>query len=151
MLFRSVNYPERLTWETLASARAAGAVTLNHCRALEFVKRNGVVTGARVQDLIEGGEATVEAALTVNASGPWLDETLRGLGTPALLSPTRGSHLALRPFPGAPSEAVYFEAHSDGRPVFAIPWNGLYLVGTDRKSTRLNSSHIQKSRMPSSA
>ena len=27
----------------------------------------------------------------------------------------------------------------------------LHLSGTDRKSTRLNSSHIQKSRMPSSA
>ena len=31
-------------------------------------------------------------------------------------------------------------------------WRNLYVyVGTDRKSTRLNSSHIQKSRMPSSA
>ena len=29
-------------------------------------------------------------------------------------------------------------------------WNGVF-VGLDRKSTRLNSSHIQKSRMPSSA
>ena len=27
----------------------------------------------------------------------------------------------------------------------------MYIVSTDRKSTRLNSSHIQKSRMPSSA
>ena len=31
--------------------------------------------------------------------------------------------------------------------VFVNPWSGF----TDRKSTRLNSSHIQKSRMPSSA
>ena len=31
-----------------------------------------------------------------------------------------------------------------------MPFAG-YLVTTDRKSTRLNSSHIQKSRMPSSA
>ena len=30
-------------------------------------------------------------------------------------------------------------------------WNAEYLIQLDRKSTRLNSSHIQKSRMPSSA
>ena len=30
-------------------------------------------------------------------------------------------------------------------------WKGMFKANTDRKSTRLNSSHIQKSRMPSSA
>ena len=30
-------------------------------------------------------------------------------------------------------------------------WNAAYVQPSDRKSTRLNSSHIQKSRMPSSA
>ena len=36
---------------------------------------------------------------------------------------------------------------------FWIPGTNIYDLGcsTDRKSTRLNSSHIQKSRMPSSA
>ena len=34
--------------------------------------------------------------------------------------------------------------------VFPLP-PGSHVVGRDRKSTRLNSSHIQKSRMPSSA
>ena len=36
---------------------------------------------------------------------------------------------------------------------FTLTMNGKALIGTigDRKSTRLNSSHIQKSRMPSSA
>ena len=40
----------------------------------------------------------------------------------------------------------------DGR-TLAVPlvWYPRLLHGTDRKSTRLNSSHIQKSRMPSSA
>ena len=36
-------------------------------------------------------------------------------------------------------------------PQFADSKLGKYLLNTDRKSTRLNSSHIQKSRMPSSA
>ena len=52
-----------------------------------------------------------------------------GLGTPTLVA----NHL--------PSDAgVIF--HTE---------NGAFGFGGDRKSTRLNSSHIQKSRMPSSA
>ena len=33
----------------------------------------------------------------------------------------------------------------------SLIYGSIALMGTDRKSTRLNSSHIQKSRMPSSA
>jgi glycerol-3-phosphate dehydrogenase len=126
-----VTYAERLAWEAIAAARAAGAVTLNHCRMLEFALRDSRVTGARVRDLLDGRETTVEAQLTVNACGPWLDETLASVRRGhAFLSATRGTHLALRPFEGCPSEAIYFEAKSDRRPVFVVPWNGLYLVGT---------------------
>ena len=49
---------------------------------------------------------------------------------------------------GAPSvDTALFEA---GVPVFGICY-GFQAMAQDRKSTRLNSSHIQKSRMPSSA
>ena len=40
---------------------------------------------------------------------------------------------------------------SVGMLVYLIPGQGDSTVSGDRKSTRLNSSHIQKSRMPSSA
>lgn len=128
-----VNYPERLTVDTIAAARQAGAVALNHCEVLEFVIRDGRVTGTRVRDTVGGEETTVDALLTVNASGPWVNDFDALLGirrkTP-LLMPTRGSHLVVGPFEGAPGQAIYFEARSDRRPVFIIPWNGLYLIGT---------------------
>ena len=50
--------------------------------------------------------------------------------TGALIGGTKGSHLVVEPFPGAPREAVYAEAVGDGRPYFVVPWNGLYLIGT---------------------
>ncbi|MDX1563692.1 MAG: FAD-dependent oxidoreductase, partial [Gammaproteobacteria bacterium] len=43
---------------------------------------------------------------------------------------TKGSHLIAERFTGAPDDALYAEAASDGRPFFIIPWNGLYLIGT---------------------
>ena len=36
-------------------------------------------------------------------------------------------------------------------PVFVASANGAHFVDLDRKSTRLNSSHVSESRMPSSA
>jgi glycerol-3-phosphate dehydrogenase len=47
-----------------------------------------------------------------------------------LLGGTKGSHLIVAPFPGAPDSAVYIEAEQDHRPIFIIPWNGNYLIGT---------------------
>ena len=45
---------------------------------------------------------------------------------------------------------VFAEAESDG--IVQISWGGAeYPSGSDRKSTRLNSSHTDISRMPSSA
>ena len=55
--------------------------------------------------------------------------------------------------------AAELQKRSTGRTIYVLdePTTGLHfedvnkLLGVDRKSTRLNSSHIQKSRMPSSA
>ncbi|MEO0686768.1 MAG: FAD-dependent oxidoreductase, partial [Cyanobacteria bacterium J06649_11] len=43
---------------------------------------------------------------------------------------TKGSHIIVEEFPGAPGSTLYVEAKSDGRPFFIIPWLGKYLIGT---------------------
>ena len=53
---------------------------------------------------------------------------------PRLIGGTKGSHLIVPRFAGAPDTAIYIEAKTDQRPFFVIPWNGNYLVGTtDRR------------------
>jgi glycerol-3-phosphate dehydrogenase len=47
-----------------------------------------------------------------------------------MIGGTKGSHLVVDPFPGAPETALYVEAQEDGRPYFIVPWNGRYLIGT---------------------
>jgi glycerol-3-phosphate dehydrogenase len=68
----------------------------------------------------------------INASGPWVDQVLEpnGLDQPRLIGGTKGSHLIVAPFAGAPSSAIYLEARTDSRPFFVIPWNNNYLIGT---------------------
>ena len=57
--------------------------------------------------------------------------------------------------PTPPAERVTAALGNPARlgilPAFPFGWRGSGLEVGDRKSTRLNSSHIQKSRMPSSA
>jgi glycerol-3-phosphate dehydrogenase len=60
-----------------------------------------------------------------------VDEILTGLeGGPRLIGGTKGSHFVVDPFPGAPSDALYYEARSDGRPMMVLPWRGQYMIGS---------------------
>ena len=61
--------------------------------------------------------------LVVNAAGPWVDEVLDlPAATTARSGPTKGSHLVVDPFPGAPDTCIFFESPEDERPMFVLPW-----------------------------
>ncbi|HZV75642.1 MAG TPA: glycerol-3-phosphate dehydrogenase [Conexibacter sp.] len=128
-------YPERLALENALAARRLGAVVLPYMRVTALERgAPDRITGVALHDELHGTEHLARGALVVNATGPWVDELL-GMGslpTPPkpLIGGTKGSHLVVEPFPGAPREAVYAEAVEDGRPYFVVPWNGLYLIGT---------------------
>jgi glycerol-3-phosphate dehydrogenase len=131
-------YPERLALENALDARRMGAVVLPYMRVTGLETAGGApprVTGVALRDELHGDEHRARGALVVNAAGPWVDAVLAsGPNAPAPSSPliggTKGSHLVVAPFPGAPREAVYSEALEDGRPYFVVPWSGRYLIGT---------------------
>jgi len=127
-----VEYPERLTLETAISAREHGATVLTYCRVDRILLEASNVRGVEFTDVLTGRRHQARAAVTINVTGPWVDEVLRRTGQPVkqFVSPTKGSHLIVEPFPGAPRHALYVEASRDGRPFFIVPWTGLYLVGT---------------------
>ena len=126
-----VQFPERLVAANVRAASECGAEVRLHTRVTSFAVDDGKVS--RVEFISEddqGGFA--EAAIVVNAAGPWIDLVLEQapVESPKLIGGTKGSHIIVPPFPSAPANAIYLEARSDGRPVFIIPWNKLYLIGT---------------------
>lgn len=126
-------YAERLAVENAISARDHGAVVLNYAKVDRLIMEGGNVTGVEFSDELNGGKYKVYAPVTVNVAGPWVDEVLDGLedrSEDQMIGGTKGSHLVVDPFPGAPETALYVEAESDGRPYFIVPWNGRYLIGT---------------------
>ncbi|MEN3328497.1 MAG: glycerol-3-phosphate dehydrogenase [Acidobacteriota bacterium] len=114
-----VEFPERLVLANVESAREFGAEVLTHTR----------VTGLTASS-VEFGDRFAEASVVINAAGPWIDLVLASVNSPKLISGTKGCHIVVPVFAGAPANAIYLEARSDGRPIFIIPWNKLYLIGT---------------------
>jgi glycerol-3-phosphate dehydrogenase len=142
-----VEYAERVAVENAISAREYGATVLTYAEVKRLLfEESGDggpphVTGVEFEDRLGSRTYTAHAPVTVNVAGPWVDRVLSGAssfgidesqeGEPdQMIGGTKGSHLIVDPFPGAPRDALYVEARRDGRPYFIVPWNGRYLIGT---------------------
>lgn len=126
-----VELAERLCVEISLAAKAAGATVLTHASVDRLDVRNGTVAGVEITDKLTGQLYRAPTSLVLNTAGPWVDEVLSGLeNEPRLIGGTKGSHFVVDPFPGAPSDALYYEARSDGRPMMVLPWRGQYMIGS---------------------
>ena len=127
-----IEYAERLVLENALSAFQHGATIQTYARVDNFIVEDSSVLGVEFTDLLGGSAGSARAPLIVNVAGPWVDEVLAGThySRDRLICGTKGSHLVVDEFPGAPDEALYVEAQADGRPFFIIPWNNAYLIGT---------------------
>jgi glycerol-3-phosphate dehydrogenase len=127
-----VAYAERLVLENLLAARSAGAKVLTYSQVTAIEHDAGQITGLSYRDTLTGQTATIRPRTIVNASGPWVDDVLATTDRKCkrFIGGTKGSHIVVSRFAGAPREAFYVEAAADGRPFFILPWNGLFLIGT---------------------
>jgi len=143
-----VEYAERVAVENAISAREHGTTVLTYAEVNRLLFEEGTngglqrASGVEFEDRLGGGTHTAHAPITVNVAGPWVDRVLSGSfgvdeapagedGEPEqMIGGTKGSHIVVDPFPGAPRDALYVEARRDGRPYFIVPWNGRYLIGT---------------------
>ncbi len=124
---------ERLIVEIAVDAQAAGAVIATHVRVDAPLVENGRVTGVAVTDRLTGESFDVRGSVVYNVAGAAIDRVVAVPSLPAqprLNGGTKGSHLIVDPFPGAPTDVVYYESRSDGRLVLIIPWRGRYMIGT---------------------
>ncbi len=128
-----VEFAERLITEIAVDAVTAGAVVATKVRVDAPLIENGRVTGVQCTDRLSGETFEVRAELVYNVAGPWIDKVLTDPsvpGQPRLNGGTKGSHLIVDRFPGAPSDVIYYESRLDGRLVLIIPWAGRYMIGT---------------------
>ncbi|MEM6254753.1 MAG: glycerol-3-phosphate dehydrogenase/oxidase [Cyanobacteria bacterium P01_D01_bin.156] len=137
-----VEYAERLCLELVLSAQEAGASMLSYVTVAQLQRSGNRITSLLCRDSETGEAFTVrghEQAVVINTAGPWVDQVCRSgiegnapapVGKTRKIGGTRGSHIIVDKFPGAPDEALYVEALTDGRPFFILPWLGMCLIGT---------------------
>lgn len=126
-----VEFAERLVLENALSGVEHGATVQTYTRLQNFVVNADKISAVELVNEITGEAHSATARMFINAAGPWVDDVLeKGANSKPLIGGTKGSHIVVGPFAGAPATALYVEAKRDGRPFFIIPWNEKYLVGT---------------------
>lgn len=126
-----VPWTERLCIELAVSASDNGCLFFTRSEVIGLVSDGRRVTGVRYRDNESGTEHEVKTRTVVNAAGPWVDSVLDTVKKHRnLVGPTKGSHLVVDPFDGAPDTCIFFEARADKRPMFVLPWAGRYMLGT---------------------
>ncbi|MEP6741975.1 MAG: glycerol-3-phosphate dehydrogenase [bacterium] len=127
-----VEFAERLVLENVLAAVDYGATVVTYAQVENFIVERGLVQAVEFTRVLDGESCSASADVIINAAGPWVDELLdKSGGNPQrLIGGTKGSHVIVAAFSGAPATALYVEGRTDGRPFFIIPWNGQYLIGT---------------------
>ncbi|MHB8765865.1 MAG: glycerol-3-phosphate dehydrogenase/oxidase, partial [Deferrisomatales bacterium] len=120
--------PERLVFENVFSAREYGAYCLNYH---EVTRLEDTPDGfsLHVTDRLDGSAHRYHARVVANAAGPWAD-LLGARYRPGLapkVRPTKGAHIAVDL---DLDHAIFTSSPRDGRMFFAVPLEGLTLVGT---------------------
>ncbi len=126
-----VSFAERLVLENILDACAHGVDARNYATVSKISARRDDLHEVDFETA-DGIAGSARASVVVNAAGPWVDYVLAGgpVEQPKYMGGTKGSHIIVGEFPGAPADAFYVEAQSDGRPFFILPWNGQVLIGT---------------------
>ncbi|MHB8178509.1 MAG: glycerol-3-phosphate dehydrogenase/oxidase [Vulcanimicrobiaceae bacterium] len=135
----------RLVLQLLREAEHHGGIAMNYVDAIHLLRRDDTVVGAVAIDLEGGGECSVSAKVTINATGVSADALRGELGERPKLRPLRGSHLLIAHARLPVGRAIAFSHPRDARPVFAYPWLGMTLVGTtdlDHRETLRNEPQI---------
>ena len=127
-----ITFAERLVLENLLAARSAGAEILTYNKVTQIDINDGEINWLECVDVHTQQLRRIKTNFVINAAGPWVDSVLSTAvdDSRRLVGGTKGSHIIVSQFDGAPRDAFYVEATSDGRPFFIIPWNDQYLIGT---------------------
>ncbi|MGD0061256.1 MAG: glycerol-3-phosphate dehydrogenase/oxidase [Verrucomicrobiia bacterium] len=108
-----------------------GASCINYCTLTGLITREDRIVAARVRDEVGSCMCEISARVFVNAAGPWVEQVC-GLtpfdASAVRLSPAKGVHLVVPRL--TRQHAIAFQARSDHRILFVIPWGGSSLVGT---------------------
>lgn len=114
------------------SAEEAGAVVVNYAAVTDFVHEGKRITKAIVVDQLTNEQVAIEAKVFLNCTGPYADaiRVLANADIDRRIRPSKGVHIVLPRETLNSNYAILIPKTSDGRVVFAIPFENNVFVGT---------------------
>lgn len=136
-----IHNTERLVMAMLRTAERAGARIANYAEVTKLLVEDGAVTGVEAVDRQSGDRFAVRARLIINASGPWINRTLRLSGAldKSYVAGSKAFSLLTRSLSDThvlsfSTRAMYEDKKAlvdKGASIqFAIPWRGHSLIGS---------------------
>lgn len=138
-LYNSVLYydgqmdDQRLNISIIQTAAENGAVCINHCKAVAFIKNeNGRLHQLQAEDTLTGETFLINAKVFINACGPFAD-AVRMMANDRVkprIRVSRGVHLLLPKSMMPSATGLLIPETEDGRVIFVLPYGNYLLAGT---------------------
>jgi glycerol-3-phosphate dehydrogenase len=128
LIDEAVTHDARLALATARAASRAGAIALNHVRAVAIQHTRGRYEVV-LEDELTKVRLTARCRALVNAAGPWVDSVrrLENPSAPPLIRLSKGVHAVLPLAAEWHAGVALFDA---SRTAVAIPWQGMLLIGS---------------------
>lgn len=140
----------RLALSIAQTCDEMGGCLLNYMQVTGLSKaESGQVNGVQVKDNLTKEQYDIQAKMVVNATGVFADKILQmdQPDAPKSIQPSQGIHLVLdQSFLGG-KDALMIPKTSDGRVLFAVPWQDKLVVGTTdtlREKAKLEPEALSK-------
>ena len=135
----------RMAISLAQTAEDHNAVLINYMEAIDLIKKNNTISGIKVRDSTNKIIYKIKAKVIINATGVFSDSIMRMDDKKSLkmIQPSQGVHIVLESKFHNSKHAIMVPHTSDGRVLFAVPWNGYVILGTtDTKVNKAKSEPI---------
>ncbi len=136
LYFDALTNDSRLVIEVIKAAHDRGAAIMNYTRVDGFLTDpDNWVSGAVAYDEPADCFFTIKARIVINATGIWMNETLKmdgeGRGkSPVIIRPAKGIHLTVSADRLKVGSAWLIPSLTGHRFYFVVPWEGRVNIGT---------------------
>ena len=133
----------RMAISLAQTAENHGATLINYFGVEDLIKDNEMIAGVVARDSIENKTYKIMAKGVINATGVFSDSitNLDIKKRKKTIVPSQGVHIVLDKSFLAGNHAIMVPHTTDGRVLFAVPWNNYVIVGTT--DTQIEKSNIE--------
>ena len=133
----------RMAISLAQTAENHGATLINYFGVEDLIKKNEMIAGVVARDSIENKTYKIMAKGVINATGVFSDSitNLDIKKRKKTIVPSQGVHIVLDKSFLAGNHAIMVPHTTDGRVLFAVPWNNYVIVGTT--DTQIEKSNIE--------